>query len=183
MGDHRHMFTVMKARHMSSPSTAATLAPRRRLMAWAAACTALAMGLATVGAQAQPRHDPRHDHRDERRHDGRHDQHRDQRQNHRHEPHHRHDHVRPGGPHMHSHSGPSHHAHGPRPWRGAGPDHRWHRGDRLPSRYRSHHYVVSNWRAHRLSAPPRGYHWVQHGGDYLLVAIATGVIAQLILSR
>ncbi len=33
------------------------------------------------------------------------------------------------------------------------------------------------------SAHPRGYHWVQYGSDYLLVAIATGVIAQLILGN
>ena len=48
--------------------------------------------------------------------------------------------------------------------------------------YRSHHYVVNDWRGHHLSAPPRGYHWIQNGGDYLLVAIATGVIASMVLS-
>ncbi|MNH46523.1 hypothetical protein D3C79_1093380 [compost metagenome] len=57
------------------------------------------------------------------------------------------------------------------------------RGSRLPPQYRGHHYVVNDWHGHRLSRPPRGYHWVQYGGDYLLVAIATGVIAQLILSN
>ncbi|WP_255437580.1 RcnB family protein [Comamonas flocculans] len=60
---------------------------------------------------------------------------------------------------------------------------RWRRGERLPSQYRSRHYVVNNWRAHRLSRPPRGYHWVQYGADYVLVAIATGVIAQVILNQ
>jgi len=30
---------------------------------------------------------------------------------------------------------------------------------------------------------PGGYHWVQSGGDYLLVAIATGIIADLLLNR
>jgi Ni/Co efflux regulator RcnB len=65
--------------------------------------------------------------------------------------------------------------------RGAGPDQRWYRGDRLPVEYRHRNYVVDDWRGHHLSAPPRGYYWVQNGGDYLLVAIATGVIAQLIL--
>lgn len=74
-----------------------------------------------------------------------------------------------------------HHAHGGR--HGAGPDHRWVRGSRIPPQYRTRHYVVNDWRGHRLSAPPRGYHWVQNGGDYLLVAIASGVIAQLILSN
>ena len=48
---------------------------------------------------------------------------------------------------------------------------------------RSHRYVVEDWPRHRLSAPPAGYHWVQTGSDYLLVAIATGVIAQLLLNN
>ena len=34
-----------------------------------------------------------------------------------------------------------------------------------------------------LSAPPRGYNWVQTGGDYVLVAIATGIIAQILLGQ
>ncbi|OIQ66593.1 nickel/cobalt homeostasis protein RcnB precursor [mine drainage metagenome] len=67
--------------------------------------------------------------------------------------------------------------------RGAGPDHQFYRGERLPMQYRSHQYVVNDWRSHRLSAPPRGYHWVQTGGDYVLVAIATGVILQLLLNH
>jgi len=67
--------------------------------------------------------------------------------------------------------------------RGAGPQHAFHRGDRLPPEFRSHQYVVDNWREHRLSAPPRGYHWVQTGGDYVLVAIGTGVILQLIFGN
>lgn len=65
--------------------------------------------------------------------------------------------------------------------RGAGPDHRWMQGGRVPPQYRTQHYVVNNWRGHHLQAPPRGYHWVQYGGDYMLVAIASGVIAQLVL--
>ena len=67
--------------------------------------------------------------------------------------------------------------------RGAGPEHAYHRGDRLPPEYRGHQYVVDNWREHRLSAPPRGYHWVQTGGDYVLVAIGTGVILNLIFGN
>ena len=66
---------------------------------------------------------------------------------------------------------------------GAGPNHNLHRGDRLDSQYRHHNYVVDDWRGHRLSPPPRGYHWVQTGGDYVLVAIATGVIMQILLSH
>ena len=67
--------------------------------------------------------------------------------------------------------------------RGAGPDHDVRRGGRLPYEYRSRQYVVEDWRSHRLSAPPRGYHWVQTGNDYVLVAIATGVILQLLLNN
>jgi Ni/Co efflux regulator RcnB len=67
--------------------------------------------------------------------------------------------------------------------RGAGPDHEFHRGSRLPDQYRSYRYVVEDWRGHQLTAPPRGYHWVQTGSDYVLVAIATGVILQLLLNN
>ncbi len=67
--------------------------------------------------------------------------------------------------------------------RGAGPRHDLRKGARLPSEYRNRQYVVDNWRAHRLSAPPRGHHWVQTGNDYVLTAIATGVIASIILGH
>ncbi|MBE0622715.1 MAG: RcnB family protein [Burkholderiales bacterium] len=67
--------------------------------------------------------------------------------------------------------------------RGAGPYHAFHRGDRLPAQYRHRNYVVNDWRGHHLSAPPRGYHWVQTGGDYVLVAVATGIILQLLLNN
>ncbi|MBE0614571.1 MAG: RcnB family protein [Burkholderiales bacterium] len=67
--------------------------------------------------------------------------------------------------------------------RGAGPNHAYYRGDRLPAHYRHRSYVVDNWRSHRLSAPPRGYHWVQVGGDFVLVAIASGIILQLLLNH
>jgi Ni/Co efflux regulator RcnB len=67
--------------------------------------------------------------------------------------------------------------------RGAGPNHEFRRGGRLPAEYRHNQYVVDDWRGHNLSAPPRGYHWVQTGGDYVLVAIATGVILQLLLNN
>jgi len=67
--------------------------------------------------------------------------------------------------------------------RGVGPDYAYYQGDRLPYEYRHRNYVVNDWRAHRLSAPPNGYHWVQSGNDYILVAIATGIIAQILLSH
>jgi Ni/Co efflux regulator RcnB len=67
--------------------------------------------------------------------------------------------------------------------RGAGPRHDMYRGQRISNEYRSRQYVVNDWRGHRLSAPPRGYHWVQAGGDYALVAITTGVILQVFLNN
>ncbi len=56
------------------------------------------------------------------------------------------------------------------------------RGHRIPTEFRNRQYVVNDWRAHRLSAPPRGQQWVQVGSDYALIAIATGVIASLVLN-
>lgn len=67
--------------------------------------------------------------------------------------------------------------------RGAGPNHDFRRGGRLPPEYRERQYVVDDWRGHHLSAPPRGYHWVQTGGDYVLAAIGTGIILQLLLNN
>ena len=67
--------------------------------------------------------------------------------------------------------------------RGAGPRHDMRRGGRLGNEYRGNQYVVNDWRGHHLSAPPRGQHWVQTGGDYVLVAIATGIIAQVLLNN
>jgi Ni/Co efflux regulator RcnB len=65
--------------------------------------------------------------------------------------------------------------------RGAGPDHNFYPGTRLPPQYRNYNYVVNDWRGHRLNQPPPGYYWVQTGADYVLVAIATGLIVQLLL--
>lgn len=131
----------------------------RILSASVAAC----LGLGSLAVQAQPGPPPGrgngHGPQD-MRHDGRHDDRgrHDQRYDRHAE---RHDNGRRGG----------------------GPDHNWYKGSRVPPQYRSQHYVVNDWRGHRLSAPPRGYHWIQNGGDYLLVAIATGVIASMVLGN
>lgn len=58
----------------------------------------------------------------------------------------------------------------------------WHKGERLPAEYRDRNYVVDDWRGHGLSAPPRGYHWVGVNGDYVLAAVATGVIASVLMN-
>ena len=53
----------------------------------------------------------------------------------------------------------------------------WERGHR----YYGPNYVVSDYGYYRLRPPPRGYHWVRANNDYLLVAIATGVILDIAL--
>jgi Ni/Co efflux regulator RcnB len=58
-----------------------------------------------------------------------------------------------------------------------------YRGGYVAQQYRDSRYVVSDWRSRRLYQPQRGYQWVQAGNDYLLVAIATGLIAQVLLNH
>lgn len=56
------------------------------------------------------------------------------------------------------------------------------RGGHVPQEYRSGRYVVNDWHSEHLRQPPRGYHWVRSdNGDFLLVAVATGVITDLLL--
>jgi len=63
------------------------------------------------------------------------------------------------------------------------PDYRrYQRGERLPPGLRGSQYVVQDWRGHGLRPPPRGYHWVQNGSDYVLAAIATGVISAVVIN-
>jgi Ni/Co efflux regulator RcnB len=78
------------------------------------------------------------------------------------------DHQPPHGP-EHADNGPHH------------PD--WRKGQRLSNDYRDRQYVVDNWHEHGLRQPPRGYQWVGVGGDYLLVAVASGIISQVIFSQ
>lgn len=54
------------------------------------------------------------------------------------------------------------------------------RGERLPARYQTHDHVIEDWRALRLSRPPRGHQWVRADRSYALVAIATGRVAQVV---
>jgi Ni/Co efflux regulator RcnB len=54
----------------------------------------------------------------------------------------------------------------------------WRRGGYLPPSYRG--YVVRDYGRYGLRAPPRGYYWYQSGNDYLLAAVATGLIFDVI---
>lgn len=66
-----------------------------------------------------------------------------------------------------------HHVYAPRY---AAPRHHWRRG----YRYSGPTYVVRDYGYYRLRQPPRGYHWVRaDNNDYLLVAIATGIIMDI----
>jgi Ni/Co efflux regulator RcnB len=63
-------------------------------------------------------------------------------------------------------------------------DHRrWERGQRLDARYRDNRYYVSDYRRHGLRAPPRGYRWQRVDDSYVLAAVATGLIASVIIAN
>jgi len=51
----------------------------------------------------------------------------------------------------------------------------WERGHR----YYGSHTVIRDYGYYRLRPPPRGYHWVRDNNDFLLVAIATGIILDM----
>ena len=58
----------------------------------------------------------------------------------------------------------------------------WERGSRLPRYYFDRRYYI-DYRAYRLRPPPRGYYWVRdERGDFLLAALATGLIADIIIN-
>jgi Ni/Co efflux regulator RcnB len=60
----------------------------------------------------------------------------------------------------------------------------WYKkGGHIPTEYNGGTYAVSDWRSNHLRQPPRGYHYVRSdNGDFLLVAVTTGVIASIIAS-
>lgn len=55
----------------------------------------------------------------------------------------------------------------------------WRRGHRMPREYWARGERV-DWRYHHLRRPPRGYEWREVDGNYVLAAIATGLIAAII---
>jgi Ni/Co efflux regulator RcnB len=59
---------------------------------------------------------------------------------------------------------------------------RFQRGHYLPHEYRQSRYYVNDWHSHRgLYAPPQGQQWMQVGSEFVLVALATGLIANLLI--
>lgn len=61
--------------------------------------------------------------------------------------------------------------------------HLYHRGETLPVLFLEQRYYVDDYGRHGLTPPPLGHHWIQtDDGDYFLVAVATGLIADLRLN-
>jgi Ni/Co efflux regulator RcnB len=56
----------------------------------------------------------------------------------------------------------------------------WRRGGYVPAPYR--HYYVQDWGYYGLRAPPPGYRWVYADGNFVLMALASGLIADVILN-
>jgi Ni/Co efflux regulator RcnB len=56
----------------------------------------------------------------------------------------------------------------------------WRHGDYLPGAYYAPRYIVRDYRAYRLYAPPRGYHWVRVDNDVVLAAIASGLVVSVV---
>lgn len=59
--------------------------------------------------------------------------------------------------------------------------HRYERGQRYGNWKR--HEQVRDWKRHGLRRPGHGQQWVRVGNDYLLISIASGIIAGLIAGR
>lgn len=71
--------------------------------------------------------------------------------------------------------------HHPAAYRGPPP---WSRGRHYGHRGYAPTYVVHDYGHYGLRHPPRGYHWRRSdAGDFLMVAVATGIIADIILGR
>ena len=70
------------------------------------------------------------------------------------------------------HGGPQY-RHGP-----SGPDGHWARGDHFNGARR----VVPHdeWDRYHLHRPPPGYEWVNYNGQFLMIAISSGIIASII---
>ena len=60
---------------------------------------------------------------------------------------------------------------------------RWAKGQRLDRQYRDNRYYVSDYRRYGLRQPPRGYRWQRVDNQFLLTAVATGLIASVIIAN
>jgi Ni/Co efflux regulator RcnB len=61
------------------------------------------------------------------------------------------------------------------------PVHKWSRGHKVPNWKKQQH--VRDYGRYGLHRPARGQEWIKVGNDYLLVSIASGIIASIVASR
>ncbi|BBD79871.1 probable transmembrane protein [Aerosticca soli] len=84
----------------------------------------------------------------------------------------------------HDRGGPGDHGRGPPPpgMHDRGRHEGWYkRGGHVPREYLDRRYIVVDWRHAHLREPPHGCAWIRSdNGDYLLVALATGVIIDIL---
>ena len=58
----------------------------------------------------------------------------------------------------------------------------YHRGERIEVVYLQPRYYVDDYPHYHLRQPPRGHRWVRtEDGRFILVAVATGIIADILL--
>jgi Nickel/cobalt transporter regulator len=58
----------------------------------------------------------------------------------------------------------------------------WRRGYRLPPSYWNRGIVIVNYGPYHLHPPPPGYQWRYIDGNYVLAAVATGIISSVIIA-
>jgi Ni/Co efflux regulator RcnB len=56
----------------------------------------------------------------------------------------------------------------------------WRHGDHLPRGYYETRYIVRDYHAYHLGAPPRGHHWVRVNNDVVLAAVASGLVVSVV---
>jgi Ni/Co efflux regulator RcnB len=58
----------------------------------------------------------------------------------------------------------------------------WHKGEKVDVIYMQPRYYVEDYRVYHLAPPPRGHRWIRSpDGRFILVAVATGIIADILL--
>lgn len=60
------------------------------------------------------------------------------------------------------------------------PGHAWRRGAYVPRTYR--HFYVQDYAYYGLRPPPPGHRWIYADGNFVLMAVATGLIVSVILN-
>lgn len=118
------------------------------------------------GPHQGPRHEQRHDARPDHRHGPRPD-------------------LRPGQRPVVRHAPPPVVRPAPRVYNAPRHHPRFVRGGYVPQQYRQPIYYVNDWRGRPgMYAPPPGHRWVQTDtGEILLMAVATGLIVNLLMNQ